>query len=367
MSSEKTMGDTMLRELYRQEGLPLFQNRMYDSAEAARACPRGDIVLVEDMATGLVRNAAFDAAVMDYDAAYQNEQGLSTAFRRHLDEVAGLIETWIGTEALVEVGCGKGGFLELLAARGADVTGCDPTYEGSNPRVLKAYFSGNMGVRGKGLILRHVLEHIADPVAFLQMLAQANGGKGLIYIEVPCFDWICDKRTWFDIFHEHVNYFRLGDFARIFGRVVHADRGFGGQYLRVIADLATLRVPRRDPADPVRFPSDFTAALTADDTGGTRPGILWGGASKGVIFALLRERAGLPVSRVIDINPAKQGKYLAGTGLRVLSPEEGLAGLPGGSVIHVMNPNYLAEIAAMAGPDFICRLAETTQQEGPGQ
>ena len=33
----------------------------------------------------------------------------------------------------------------------------------------------------------------------------------------------------------------------------------------------------------------------------------------------------------IDINPAKQGKYLAATGLRVMGPAEGLAGLPKGS------------------------------------
>jgi SAM-dependent methyltransferase len=335
-------------------GLPLFQNRMYDSAEAARACPRGDVVLVEDATTGLVHNAAFDAARMDYDSAYQNEQGMSPQFQRHLDRVAELILSTMGRKGLVEVGCGKGRFLELLAARGAEIAGFDPTYEGDNPLVRKEYFSESLGIRGEGLILRHVLEHIQDPVAFLARLAAANGGRGLIYIEVPCLDWICDNRAWFDIFHEHVNYFRLGDFGRMFGRVLHADRAFGGQYLRVVADLSSLRPPRRDPADPVRFPADFTARLTREAGAATGPSVLWGGASKGVIFALLRERAGHPVDRVIDINPAKQGKYLAGTGLRVLSPAEGLAGLPKGSVIHVMNPNYLAEIQAMAGPDFVC-------------
>lgn len=340
------------RELYRQMALPIFQNRMYDSAAQGRDCPRGDVVLIEDMATGLVRNAAFDASRMEYDAAYQNEQGNSLQFQRHLDEVAALIDTVMGRDRLVEVGCGKGRFLELMLARGADVTGFDPTYEGSNPRVQKAYFSEALGIRGDGLILRHVLEHIDDPVGFLFRLASTNGGRGLIYIEVPCFDWICDHRAWFDIFYEHVNYFRLTDFHRIFGRVLHADRGFGGQYLRIVADLASLRHPKRDAADTVEFPADFTSRLAREATGEAGPCIVWGGASKGVIFSLLRERAGYPVDRVIDINPAKQGKYLAGTGLRVLAPEDGLRGLAPGSTIHVMNPNYLPEIMAMAGPDF---------------
>lgn len=65
--------------------------------------------------------------------------------------------------------------------------------------------------------------------------------------------------------------------------------------------------------------------------------------------------AGHPVDRVIDINPAKQGRYLAATGLRVMSPAEGLADLPEGSEIHVMNPNYLEEVRAMAGPRFVCK------------
>lgn len=343
------------RALYRQTGLPIFQNRMYDSAAEGRGCPRGDVLLVEDAASGLVRNAAFDAGLMNYDAAYQNEQGMSLHFRQHLDEVAALIEARMGRERLVEVGCGKGTFLELMLAHGADLVGYDPTYEGANPRVQRAYFSEELGIRGDGLILRHVLEHIEDPVGFLFRLAQANGGQGLIYIEVPCFDWICAKRAWFDIFYEHVNYFRLSDFSRIFGRVVHADRGFGGQYLRIIGDLATLRRPERDASDPVAFPADFTARLAREAGEELGPCIVWGGASKGVIFSLLRERAGYPVDRVIDINPAKQGKYLAATGLRVMGPVEGLAGLPKGSVIHVMNPNYLTEIQAMAGPDFICK------------
>jgi hypothetical protein len=342
-----------LRELYRQHDLPIFQNRMYDSPDEARNCPKGDIRLVEDMVTGLVCNSAFDASVMDYDSAYQNEQGTSALFRSHLDGVANLIESHMGRKSLVEVGCGKGTFLELLLGRGVGVSGFDPTYEGSNPLVRREYFSEELGLRGEGLILRHVLEHIEAPVAFLERLAAANGRRGLIYIEVPSFDWICRKRAWFDIFYEHVNYFRLSDFNRIFGRIVHADTAFGGQYLRIIGDLATIRTPVRDPADAPLFPSDFSDRLLSETqmeaTGST---VVWGGASKGVIFSLLRERAGCPVDRVIDINPDKQGRYLPATGLRVMNPVDGLEGLPKGTTIHVMNPNYLEEIRAMAGPGF---------------
>ncbi len=237
------------RILYRQEGLPALQNRMYDSAEAGRDCPKGRMELVEDMTTGLVHNAAFDANLLDYDGAYQNEQGHSALFKAHMEAVANLVETHMGRRDLVEVGCGKGTFLEMLLARGTEVVGYDPAYEGNNPLVQRKSFTRELGITGEGLILRHVLEHIQDPVTFLHRLAAANGHRGLIYIEVPCLDWICTRRAWFDIFYEHVNDFRLSDFQRIFGRVVHAARAFGGQYLTVIADLATLRRPVRDPVD----------------------------------------------------------------------------------------------------------------------
>ncbi len=339
------------RLLYEASDFPVFQNRMYDSAEEARACPRGQIRLVEDMGSGLVRNAAFDASLMQYDAAYQNEQANSAPFRAHLEQAAGLIRETM-SDRLIEVGCGKGTFLEMLAERGAEITGFDPAYEGDDPRIRKVYFEPGLGLGGADLVLRHVLEHIEDPVRFLRRLAEANGGGGLIYIEVPCFDWICRNRAWFDIFYEHVNYFRLSDFRRIFGRVVAAGHCFGGQYLQVVGDLATLREPVRDPQDPVAFPADFTAGLEAAHT--TPHDVIWGGASKGVIYALLRERAGRPVTGVIDINPAKQGRYLAGTGLRVHSPDDLLPTLPPEARILIMNPNYSDEIRAMSGNSFTC-------------
>jgi hypothetical protein len=71
---------------------------------------------------------------------------------------------------------------------------------------------------------------------------------------------------------------------------------------------------------------------------------IWGGASKGVIFALFMRRAGASVDFVVDANPAKHGKYLPGTGLQVHSPEQAMQQLPPGANIYVMNSNYLQEI-----------------------
>lgn len=342
----------MLNLLYQQDDFPIFQNRMYDSKEEAIACPKGNIRLVEDLKTGLVYNDAFSPELMVYDGNYQNEQAVSPLFQRHLEAVATAIERSIGRARLVEVGCGKGYFLEMLLAKGFDVTGFDPTYEGTNPRVKRQYFSPGTIAQAEGLILRHVLEHIQNPVSFLEQLKVVNGGSGQVYIEVPCFDWICEHKAWFDIFYEHVNYFRLADFKRMFGKVIESGKIFGGQYLYVIAELSSLRVPLIDVNNRVDFPSDFTVSITEQNRTEQNKTAIWGGASKGVVFALLKARAGHPVDTVIDINPAKQSRFLPGTGLQVKSPAQGFAELQSGSLIYVMNSNYIEEIKRMSNHNF---------------
>lgn len=347
------------QELYRAEMLPVFQNRMFASYDDACASPTGDIVLVRDVATGLVFNSTFREELVRYDEDYQNEQAVSRFFRAHLNEVTEVVCRHFRQQELIEVGCGKGYFLEHLRRQGFSVIGFDPTYEGSNPHVVKSYFEPTIGLSADGIVLRHVLEHVSNPVAFLQSIRDANGGGGRVYIEVPCLDWIVVNRAWFDIFYEHVNYFRLADFYRMFGSVLEAGHVFGGQYLYVVADLATLRQPRLECDDRFSFPADFLSSVDRfaqkirdGKLKRGRPVVVWGGASKGVIFSLFMQRRGVEIDFVIDINPAKQGRFLAGTGYPVSSPQDVLEHLPTEAFVLVMNGNYLPEIQEMTSNKF---------------
>jgi len=55
---------------------------------------------------------------------------------------------------------------------------------------------------------------------------------------------------------------------------------------------------------------------------------------------------------VIDINPAKQGKFIPATGLLVSAPEKTLAMMERNDIIFVMNSNYFVEIREHAGQHF---------------
>ncbi|SDZ35545.1 class I SAM-dependent methyltransferase [Pseudomonas sp. NFIX28] len=346
----------MGHELYRVMDLPVLQNRTFADAHSARASASADMVLVQDEESGLIFNQAFDPDKLSYDSDYQNEQAHSAQFQRHLQDVEGIIARHFKGRELIEVGCGKGYFLELLREQGYRITGIDPAYEGDSADVIKAPFTRGLGLSADAVVLRHVLEHIADPRAFLAEMAEANQG-GQIYIEVPCFDWIVEHRAWFDVFYEHVNYFRLDDLRRMFGTVHEAGHLFGGQYLYVVADLGTLRGPGETPVERLEMPRDFTASIErAKQIIHEQPeagSAIWGASSKGVIYSLFLQRAGVSVDQVVDINPAKQGRYLPLSGARVSSPEEVMATLPAGANLFVMNSNYLEEIKRMTDGRYV--------------
>jgi SAM-dependent methyltransferase len=344
------------RELLHLRDVPVYQNRMFERREDALACPRGDLRLVQNCDTGLVFNDAFDARLIEYGDDYQNEQAHSAAFRDHLEQAYAVIHRNLHGRSVAEIGCGKGYFLNLLNERGFAAVGVDPAYQGNSPLVMKRCFDRSLGLECGAIVLRHVLEHIPNPIAFLREILEANGGSGLVYIEVPSFDWIRDRRAWFDVFYEHVNYFRIDDLRRMFGTVLDAGHVFGGQYLYVVADLATLRDPHVSVLDKqsASLPADFFAGIDrcrqALAKGGRQ--VVWGAAAKGMMFSLHITNAGGRIDFAIDINPAKQGKFLAGSGVGVVSPEDGLQNLSFGDTIFVMNSVYLAEIVAQAGAGY---------------
>jgi len=180
-------------------------------------------------------------------------------------------------------------FSITFGRRGYEVRGIDPAYEGTDQRVIKGHFTDKVKISADGIILRHVLEHIPNPFQFLSAINKACSGRGIIYIEVPCLEWICEHRAWFDIYYEHVNYFRPSDFKRMFGLILKDGHLFGGQYYYVVADLASLKEPVRD-GEFSGFPPDFTASLDffvtmiKERKAKGRKAFVWGGASKGVIF-----------------------------------------------------------------------------------
>jgi hypothetical protein len=335
--------------IYRQLRLPALQNVSYASRTAAREATLADVELVQDARSGLVYNRCFDTALLVYDDAYQNEQAGSALFRRHLASVLSIVGRHVGSLArIVEIGCGKGYFLDMMQDAGLGPTGFDPAYEGTNPRVQKREFAPDDAAACDLIILRHVLEHIPAPFDFLAALAARSAPGTRIYVEVPCFDWIVAHRAFYDIFFEHCNYFTLNVLRRTFGSVRETGHLFGDQYLYVVADLDSFRMPLA--YDGPRYKSlDFldavNAALQRSPAG--HPPIIWGAGAKGMTLSNILYRRGASPAGLVDINPAKQSRFVGMSALPIYAPRDAMSLIEDGHEVYVMNPNYLDEILAL--------------------
>lgn len=364
-----------LQSLYSVSGIPIFQNRVYPSLTTALNAPLGTVKLVRCSSCGFIFNAAFDPALLEYDECYQNEQACSPAFEQHLDEVVSLLEKrGITGKRIVEIGCGKGTFLKKLWLKGHEAFGVDPAYEGTDSRVVRGVFGAeHAAFGGEVFILRHVLEHIAEPLDFLHDIAKNVNYQGKIFIEIPNFDWIIEQRAFWDIFYEHCNYFCPETLNGLFH---HAEWGtfFQGQYLFVWADLKDLKsaaeyssclvkTPLEDLAAPLRKSRKQASARIKEYA----PILVWGAAAKGSTIVNLLDKNRELIPYLVDINPRKQNGWIGGSGHPILSPSV-LADEDQSKNILVVNGNYFEEICATVDDSkFTCYSLEEKPKSSGSQ
>ncbi|NRB18916.1 MAG: methyltransferase domain-containing protein [Rhodobacteraceae bacterium] len=308
-----------------------------------------------------MENHRFDETATYYDSDYENSQAHSAQFKSHMQKVLDLlVGTYSQGSRLVEVGCGKGDFLELAEATSHfDCIGYDETYSGSNPKIEKRYLVVGDKIECDIVVLRHVLEHIPQPQNFLKML-KSIFGEADIYIEVPNLDWILKNNTFFDITYEHVNYFSQKALADLFGqRVKKSQLCFDDQYQYVIADLGCL-----DDTFNRSYASDAWQMVSIEEmfpqlecqieeldglVGPNGTCYFWGAATKGCMFLWHAYRLGRLVDCVpyaIDINPGKQGRWLPGSLVPIAGPDLFFQDAKPGDVLAISNPAYKDEILA---------------------
>ena len=335
--------------LFTQKDVPIFQNKVYVLEEEAKQAEIGNVLLVQSKNSGFIYNKNFNAALMNYDANYNNEQANSVAFQTHLDTVLQkLLSFGIKGKKVVEVGCGKAVFFEKMLREGIDCIGFDPTYEGNNPAIIKDYFSEKYNqINADVIIMRHTLEHIPEPFSFLHTIAKANNYRGNIFIEVPTFDWIKNKQAFWDIFYEHCNYFTEESLSLMFNDTITGNF-FGGQYIYLWGDLSklknTIALNKNSNYNVEKIFNQkfehYQNLLSKNNSAA-----VWGAGAKGSTFLNLLDKEMLNVQYVIDINPAKQNKFIARVAHKINAPSI-LETNPVENII-VMNENYLEEIKAI--------------------
>jgi SAM-dependent methyltransferase len=354
------------------EGVPVHNSLLLPTRDAALGFPRGELRLGHCPACGFIQNVAFDPSALAYGPGYEDSQAHSERFSEFAEDLArSLIDRYDARGAdVVEVGCGKGDFLDLLCRLGDNRgVGFDPAPDpGELPRTFRHVaetFDDDTAVTALDLLVcRHTLEHVPDVRRFAAMLARHLGRhpKAAGYIEVPDTARVLAEGALWDLYYEHCSYFTLStlcDLAARSGlRVARASRGFDDQYLQIDVTagdaeaesgrsaLETGRLVERFGRQSTPVIDRWRGSLRGWADAGRRV-VLWGGGSKAVGFLTTLGHSGLPddtgVAAVVDINPRKQGRFLPGTGHEVIAPSDLPVDPP--DVVIVMNPVYLSEIS----------------------
>jgi len=185
-----------------------------------------------------------------------------------------------------------------------------------------------------------------------------------LLFELPDTKRVLDEAAFWDVYYEHCSYFTCESLVHAFRasgfQVLDVSSVFDDQYLLVeavpgpwdpsrrtrVGDLSGLRTAVEQFAPAVdRRRTEWNDRVSDAAATGKRVAV-WGSGSKGVAY-LTTLGLGDQVAYIVDVNPYKQGRYMAGTGHPIVGPHD-LPGCPP-DVVIVMNPIYCDEIALTLG------------------
>lgn len=372
-------GSTITAKFLDVRGVPLFCNVLLDSREEALKAAKGDIELVFCRSCGHVFNSAFEPVRMRYSPRYENSLHYSPAFREYAGGLARrLVTTYdLRNKDIIEIGCGKGDFLRLLADAGNNrCLGFDPSFDpyrnGLGNRserfalVQDEYTEKYSSCPADFIVCRQVLEHIAEPRRFLKTIRRAIGDKPqvVVFVEVPNVMFTLKDFGIWDLIYEHCGYFTAASLRRLFVETgfnpLTVSEAFGGQYLCIEAKPSFQKKIFQTTSDHISTEtvdghvngfadryrqqiSKWRKEIAGLRRSGTKT-VVWGAGSKGVTFLnVLKAVSG--IDYVVDINPHKHGYFVPGTGQNIVPPEFLQKYHP--DKIIVMNPVYFDEIRKM--------------------
>jgi SAM-dependent methyltransferase len=368
-------GTSGMEPFFELEGVPTNSCILLGTRTEALAYPRGNIELAFCHGCGFISNVAFDARLTEYSGRYEETQGFSETFNAFHHELAQrLVARYdLHSKDVLEIGCGKGEFLALLAELGDNRgVGFDPGYHDerladASARQLKFvkdfYSEKYADYQADFVCCKMTLEHIHPTSQFIATIRRAIGDRygTVVFFQIPDVTRIIRDCAFEDIYYEHCSYFSPGSLGRLFRRngfdVLHLDTEYAGQYLTIEA-----RPARGTPSLPLeaendlpllaRFVAEFPAKSRSkldqwcrsvvDKTGRGRKIVLWGSGSKGVSF-LTTLGVGCNIEFVVDINPYRHGYFMPATGQSIVAPAFLREYRP--DVVIIMNSVYRDEIA----------------------
>lgn len=261
---------------------------------------------------------------------------------------------------VIEIGCGRGEFLELLASLDVEAFGLE--YSAASVahcvskglRVTKGYLDRESTILPKApfdaFLMLMFLEHMPDPNLALQVLWNNLSDDAIGLVEVPNFDMVIRNKLFSEFIADHLFYFTkdsLNTTLKINGFEILECAELRDDY--VISAIVKKR-PRLDLKDFYTYQTRITRQLD-EFIGQYEKGrvAIWGAGHQALAIIALANIAD-KIKYVVDSAPFKQGKYTPATHLAIFPPEI-LLSEPVDAVI-VIAGSYSDEIAGILRRDY---------------
>ncbi len=314
------------------------------STEEARSMKRLPLSFYRCVDCGHVYNLEFDYEEVPYSEKPNYMFNKGVCWSQHLEHIQERILACLPENpTVIEIGCGDAHLLNSLAqAKGKGrFIGFDPNAEtiplDERVQVHKALFEPMTHLpeyQPDLIISRHVLEHLMNPLGFIQLLGFAANWSEIpvkLFIEVPCIDKVFDSHRTVDFFYEHNSHFTSTSLRRLLARssssIDLVEKGYNHEVVFGIANIGHSRHQKdlaRESADFLQHSKDarerIAAQLESLYQSGQRVAV-WGGTGKAAAFM---NQYGLDCERfpvVVDSDLNKVGTYVPGCGQAIQSPD----------------------------------------------
>ena len=233
----------------------------------------------------------------------------------------------LGKDA-IEVGAGRGDFLEVLERLNVSAYGIEHSLDNINEckkkklNVKKAYLTELPEVPNKKyslVVCNNFLEHQPETKNYLSYLRNLISDDGVIYISVPNVDYLLEKNCLYEFVADHLVYFTektLRKAMEINGfRIIESYKKNNGNDLVVIAKLE----PRINIDGAIETVSDIVKSIQKEVNKYKNVAIWSAGHRALALMAIAKLEQ---IKYVIDSATFKQGKFTPILHKKIISPED---------------------------------------------
>lgn len=299
---------------------PLSVSALQPTSQKSVALPAYEIAICMCYRCTHVFNALFDTTVDQYSGDGCTMYNDGQTWQAHVSDMVQYVNS-LPRSRVVEIGAGDGEFLRRIEGTKLAYEPSDDykTLCGLGIPAIRNYFDPQIHTLEYGdlVVMRHVLEHIADPFHFLDSIstfAAINRDMVDLFIEVPCVEKALADARIEDWTYEHPNHFTEQSLRTLLDRtgfsVQNIFKTYGGEVL--VAYATNRPVPSFLNETHCRF-----EALQKYEIPFEQPVVFWGGAGKSTM--MLHHLARF-FDHVVDSDERKWGKFVPGLPLRIDNP-----------------------------------------------